>query len=43
LAASKRLVVDTHERMVSEGSIPHELMFETLLAKLCAPKQRRRA
>ena len=42
LAARKRLVVDTHERMVSEGSIPHELMFETLLAKLCAPKKRRR-
>jgi DNA polymerase-3 subunit delta len=43
LAASKRLVVDTHERMLSGGSIPHELMFETLLAKLCAPAQRRRA
>jgi len=41
LAASKRLVVDTHERMVSGGSIPHELMFETLLAKLCAPARRR--
>jgi len=43
LAASKRLVVDTHERMLSGGSIPHELMFETLLAKLCAstPKRRR--
>ncbi|MEE9367724.1 MAG: hypothetical protein V3V05_02555 [Pontiella sp.] len=42
LAARKRLVVDTHERMISEGSIPHDLMFETLLAKLCTPKQRRR-
>ncbi len=42
LAASKRLAVDTHERMVSEGSIPHELMLETLLAKLCAPAPRRR-
>ena len=42
LAASKRLVVDTHERMVSGGSIPHNLMFETLLAKLCAPVSRRR-
>ncbi len=42
LAASKRLVVDTHERMVSGGSIPHELMLETLLAKLCAPAPRRR-
>jgi len=41
LAASKRLVVDTHERMLSEGSIPHELMLETLLAKLCAPAPRR--
>ena len=40
LAASKRLVVETHERMLSGGSIPHELMFETLLAKLCAPKRR---
>jgi len=42
LAASKRLVVDTHERMLSEGSIPHELMLETLLAKLCAPAPQRR-
>ena len=42
LAASKRLVVDTHERMLSGGSIPHDLMLETLLAKLCAPPQRRR-
>ncbi|MEI6892179.1 MAG: hypothetical protein V5783_08420 [Pontiella sp.] len=42
LVASKRLVVDTHERMLSGGSIPHDLMLETLLAKLCAPPQRRR-
>ena len=42
LAASKRLVVDTHEQMISEGSIPHNLMFETLLAKLCAPGAKRR-
>ncbi|MEA2069458.1 MAG: hypothetical protein U9P12_09685 [Verrucomicrobiota bacterium] len=42
LAASKRLAVDTHERMLSGGSIPHDLMFETLLAKLCAPKPKRR-
>jgi DNA polymerase III delta subunit len=42
LAASKRLVVDTHERMLSEGTIPHNLMFETLLAKLCAPPARKR-
>lgn len=39
LAASKKLVVDTHERMLSEGSIPHHLMLETLLAKLCAPSR----
>ncbi len=42
LVASKRLVVDTHEKMISGGSIPHDLMFETLLAKLCAPARRRR-
>ena len=42
LAARKQLVVDTHERMLSEGSIPHELMMETLLARLCAPRRRRR-
>ncbi|MCK4564286.1 MAG: DNA polymerase III subunit delta [Verrucomicrobia bacterium] len=42
LAARKRLVVDTHERMLSVGTIPHELLLETLLAKLCAPKPRRR-
>ncbi len=42
LAASKKLVVDTHERMISGGSIPHDLMFETLLAKLCAPRRARR-
>ena len=42
LAASKQLVVDTHERMLSIGTIPHDLMLETLLAKLCAPAPRRR-
>ncbi len=42
LAARKRLVVDTHEQMISGGSIPHDLIFETLLAKLCTPKKRRR-
>ena len=41
LAARKKLVVDTHERMLSGGSIPHELMVETLLARLCAPRRRR--
>jgi DNA polymerase-3 subunit delta len=40
LAARKRLVVDTHERMISGGSIPHDLIMETLLARICAPKQR---
>jgi len=42
LAARKKLVVDTHERMVSEGSIPHDLILETLLARICAPKPGRR-
>lgn len=42
LEASKRLIVDTHEQMISGGSIPHDLIFETLLAKLCAPRARRR-
>ncbi|NNJ70826.1 MAG: hypothetical protein HKP10_06000 [Kiritimatiellales bacterium] len=42
LAARKKLIVDTHEKMLSRGTIPHELMFETLLAKLCAPKRRQR-
>ena len=37
LAARKKLVLDTHERMISTGSIPHELLFETLLARLCVP------
>lgn len=41
LAARKKLVVDTHERMLSEGSIPHELMLEILLVRLCAPRKRR--
>jgi DNA polymerase-3 subunit delta len=42
LAARKQLVVDTHEKMLSGGSIPHELIVETLLAKLCAPRPGRR-
>jgi DNA polymerase III subunit delta len=42
LAARKKLVVETHEKMLSSGSIPHELMMETMLAKLCAPAQKRR-
>jgi len=37
LAARKKMIVDTHERMLSSGSIPHELMVETLLARLCVP------
>ncbi len=41
LAARKKLIVDTHERMLSEGSIPHDLMMETLIARLCAPRRRR--
>ncbi|MBN2684471.1 MAG: hypothetical protein JXR40_04275 [Pontiellaceae bacterium] len=40
LASCKKLVVDAHERMLSEGSIPHELLVETLLARLCAPRRR---
>ena len=43
LAASKRLAVETHERMLSEGAIPHELMVETLLVRLCAPARPQRA
>ncbi len=42
LAMSKRLVVDAHEQMISEGSIPHDLIFETLLTRLCAPTPRSR-
>jgi DNA polymerase-3 subunit delta len=42
LTACKKLTVDTHERMLSEGSIPHELLLETLLARLCAPRRQRR-
>lgn len=42
LAASKQLVVDTHEKMLSTGTIPHDLLLETTLAKLCAPAPRRR-
>ena len=41
LTSRKKLLVDTHERMLSEGSIPHELLVETLLARLCAPRRRR--
>ena len=41
LAARKQLIVDTHERMLSEGALPHELMVETLLARICAPRRRR--
>jgi len=38
LSARKRLTVETHERMLSGGAISHELMVESLLARLCAPK-----
>ena len=41
LAACKKLAVDTHERIISEGSIPPDLMVETLLARLCAPRKPR--
>jgi len=36
LVARKKLIADTHEQMISEGNLPHNLVFETLLAKLCA-------
>ena len=40
LVARKKLVLDMHERMISGGSISHELLLETLIAKLCAPRPR---
>jgi DNA polymerase-3 subunit delta len=41
LAANRQLIVETHERMLSEGSVPHDLMVETLLARLCVPATQR--
>lgn len=41
LAARKKAVLDMHERMISEGSIPHDLLLETLIAKLCAPRRKK--
>jgi DNA polymerase-3 subunit delta len=41
LASARQLIIETHERMLSEGSVPHALMVETLLARLCGPAQRR--
>ena len=42
LTARKRIIVETHELMISEGTLPHELLFETLLAKLCARGSKRK-
>ena len=42
LIARKKLIADTHEQMISEGNLPHNLLFETLLAKLCASAPHRK-
>ena len=42
LMMRRKLVLDMHERMISEGSIAHDLLVETLIAKLCAPRLRKK-
>ena len=41
LDACRRLTLETHEQMISSGSVPHELMMETLLARVCGRRQKR--
>ena len=41
LDACRRLTLETHETMISSGSVPHELMMETLLARVCGRRQKR--
>ena len=41
LDACRRLTLETHEQMISSGSVPHELMMETLLARVCGRREKR--
>ena len=41
LDACRRVTLETHEQMISSGSVPHELMMETLLARVCGRRQKR--
>lgn len=41
LDACRRLTLETHEQMISSGSVPHEVMMETLLARVCGRKEKR--
>ena len=43
LDACRRLTLKTHERMISGGSISHELMLEVLLIRLCGKGGAKRA
>ncbi len=41
LEACRKMALDTHEMMLSSGSIPQEIMLEILLARLCGPAKRK--
>ncbi len=41
LDACRRLALETHEKMISSGSVPHEIMMETLLARVCGGRRQR--
>jgi len=40
LDACRRLALETHEKMISSGSVPHEIMMEMLLARVCGKRRR---
>ena len=42
LMIREKWVLDIHERMISEGSLAHDLLAETLIAKLCASRLRKK-
>lgn len=43
LEACCKIIISTHEQMISEGSLSHEILFEILLARLCGKKLKTRA
>lgn len=40
LDACRRITLDTHEKMISSGTVPHELLLEVLLIRLCGRKDK---
>ncbi len=41
LDACRKITLDAHEKMISSGTVPHELLLEFLIIKLCGIKKKK--